>query len=130
MSSVGFFTGALFDSWETSSGFESEREFLCLLTIGLLADLNWLEFDLDLMGSGTSGPFLIRRSCRAEDEDVGGLTGTVDGMFECEVTFIMLAGGLRVSLLGLTAGPPEERLDSSLNSDTWEMTGVGTEVER
>ena len=43
-------------------------------------------------------------------ETAAGLTGTVDG--------IMLAGGLMVSLLGLTAGPPEERLDSSLNSDT------------
>ena len=28
------------------------------------------------------------------------------------------AGGLRVSLLGLTAGPPEDRLDSSWKSDT------------
>jgi len=55
-------TGALLDSWDTRRGLESEREFLCLLTIGLLADLNWFEFDLDLMGSGTSGPFLIRRS--------------------------------------------------------------------
>ena len=38
-------------------------------------------------------------------------------------------GGLKVNLLGLTGGPPLDRLDSSWKSE-WEMTGVGTEVDR
>ena len=79
MSNVGFLTGADLDSCETNRGLDRERELRCLLTMGLLADLNWLELDLDLMGSGTSGPLRMSRSCRVEEGDTG-LTGTVLGM--------------------------------------------------
>ena len=116
---------------------ERDKEFRCLFTMGRLADLNWFEFDLDLMGSGTSGPFLISRLWRAEGGDTEGFTGTVLGMLWCwpgltgEMTVscgglrteetglkVDLAGGLRVNLLGLTAGPPLDKLDSSWKSDT------------
>ena len=133
MSMVGFLTGALFDNWETRRGLERDKELRWRLTIGLLADLNWFELDLDRMGSGTSGPLRMSRSWRVEGGDTG-LTGTVLGMLECwpglkgEMTVkwegtwvaeldtglrVVLPGGLRVNLLGLTAGPPDDRLLSS-----------------
>ena len=36
-------------------------------------------------------------------------------------------GGLRVNLLGLTKGPPLDRLDKSLKSE-WEITGTNMHV--
>ena len=100
-----------------------DREFLCRFTIGLLADLNWLEFDRERIGSGTWGSFLMRSSCSVlccEDwfGDKEELTGTVLGIWwwgEAGPSMLGLLGwgtglkvdrigGLSVRRLGLTAG--------------------------
>ena len=48
-------TGALLLSWLANSGLEIESELRWRAAMGRLALLNWLELDLDLIGSGTCG---------------------------------------------------------------------------
>lgn len=104
--------------------------------MGRLADLNWLELDLERMGSGTWVCCCWPRSRSSWREDgCGGEVGTVAGIrwglraWRYWGLNPPLEGGLSVSLLGLTGGPPFDKFDSSWKSE-WEITEVGTEVER